>query len=710
MSRARPAPKSPRRPASAELLFEIGTEELPAPFVAPALRDLSEGAARLLKEARLAYASIRTLGTPRRLVLHVAGLADHQEAMVTAVMGPSKAVGYDAHRQPTKAAVGFAASQRVSLDALEVRATPKGEYLFAVKREPGRRAASLLPEILTQLLERLAFPKAMRWNASGVRFARPVRWLLCLYQGKALPVRWGGLSATDRTFGHRFLSSGKPLRVPDFRSYAKALDKAWVMVEPDRRRAWIETQLATIARKKGGLLHRDEGLLEQAVFAVEHPYAIAGAFRKDYLTLPKDVLVTVMKEQQGYFSLVTESGALLPVFIAVTNMAKSQETVVRAGNERVLAARLADARFFFDEDRRIRLEARVEKLRGVTFHQKLGSLHQKVERLMTLAPRLAYTLGDPGGGETCRQAAKLSKADLTSAMVGEFPTLQGIMGREYARHDGESDLVANAIGEHYLPRFADDVIPPSFPGKVLSLADRLDSLTAFFTVGLIPSGSEDPYALRRHATAVIRILLEGGLSLNLTVAVQETLALLKNQGIALEEKGAAELQRFFGERFRYYCREQLKLRDDVVEAVLANVGSVFDPLPLRARAEALQAFAARPEFESLVIACKRAENITKASREDHVDPTLLHEPVEKDLHAALVATEELIAALIEEAQFDEALDRLASLKRPIDAFFDGVMVMTEDEPIRKNRLALLVRIRNLFRRYADFSKIQVETR
>lgn len=700
-----------KRTTSHELLLEIGTEELPALFVAPALADLKDRAARLLKEARLIHDSIRTMGTPRRLTLIVASLADHQEAVSADVMGPSKAVGFDPQGRPTKAAIGFAASQGVPVTALEARTTPKGEYLFAVKRDQGRKTAFIVPDLLRTLVGSLAFPKAMRWNETGVRFARPVRWILALYGDKPIRFKFAGLVAGDRTCGHRFLSSGKPLQVKNFKSYEKILENAGVIVDPGRRRAMIVTQIEKIAAQKQGILLQDEALLEQAVYTVEIPYAIVGNFASPYLALPKEVLVTAMKEHQGYFSLLTKGGGLLPCFVAVTNMQGRQAATIRSGNERVLAARLADAKFFFEEDRKTRLEDRVQKLKGVIFHQKLGTLHQKVERVMALAPKLADALGDRNAVDTYRRAAELCKADLVSGMVGEFPTLQGIIGREYARHDGEPKEVADAIAEHYLPRFAEDAIPPSLAGKVLSLADRLDTLAAFFAVGLVPSGSQDPFALRRHAYAVIRILVEGTLALNLTAAIQDAARLLKEQGLPVEDKAPAELLRFWGERLRYYCQEVTKLRDDVADAVLARWQSErFDPLDLHRRAVALQAFAARPEFEALVIACKRAENITKAHQDDHVDQALLQDSVETGLYASLRAAEHVVPGLIEHANYEDALEALVVLKAPIDAFFTGVMVMVEDEAVRKNRLALLVRVRNLFRRYADFSKVRVEAR
>ena len=693
-----------------DLLLEIGTEELPAQFVPPALTGLEDRAAQLLKEARLAHGTVKTMGTPRRLTLWVQGLADHQEPVATEVMGPSKAVGFDAQGQPTKAAIGFAASQGVDVKALAARTTPKGEYLFAVKRDAGRKTTLLLPALLAGLLGSLTFPKSMRWNDTGARFARPVRWLLALYGGKPVRFPFAGLTAGGSTYGHRFLSPGRPLRVTDVRSYESALEKAGVTVDPGKRRATIVAHLDRAAHQKKGLLHRDEALLEQAVFSVEMPQVLIGAFKQQYLALPKDVLMASMKEHQGYFSLLNRDGGLLPYFVAVVNM-RGSEAAIRAGNERVLAARLSDAKFFFDEDRKVRLESRVEKLKGVTFHQKLGTLHQKAGRTMALAAKLADTLGDLDALEHCRQAAKLCKADLVTGMVGEFPTLQGVMGREYALHDREPKEVADAIAEHYLPRFAEDMIPPSLAGRILSLADRFDTVAAFFAVGLVPSGSQDPFALRRHAYAVVRILVEGKLSVGLNQVIQDALRLVKEQGVPVEEKAGAELQRFFGERLRHYGQEVAKLRGDLVEAVLSQWQSgTFDPLDIVARVRVLQAFAARAEFESLMVAYKRAENITKSQTEDKVDDGRLQEDVEKGLYISVRAAEDVVPGLIKEGKFKDALDVLVTLKAPIDAFFVGVMVMAEDGAVRRNRLALLVRVRNLFRQYADFSRVSIDSK
>ncbi|MDH4098564.1 MAG: glycine--tRNA ligase subunit beta, partial [Nitrospira sp.] len=501
-------------PAVAELLLEIGVEELPYQFIVPALASLKESAERLLRDQRLVFQSIRTMGTPCRLTVVVEGLATGQTSIVKETMGPSKTVAFDQAGQPTKAAMGFAAGQGVEVQSLQTRQTPKGEYLFAVKHEEGRRATSVLTDALPRLVSAMTFPKAMKWNETGVRFARPVRWVLALYGGSVLPIEVAGIKASDRTRGHRVLGGGKWLPVRDAGSYVTTLERQGVIVDPQRRRQLIEEQITAICSETGFLLNEDGALLDQAVYTTEQPSSIIGSFKEAYLDVPEEILITSMKEHQGFFSLRhKQTGKLAPHFIAVANNRVKDMSLIREGNERVLAARLADAKFFFDEDRKIKLEERGKKLAGVTFHQKLGTMAQKQGRVKKLVGFIAAHLC-PGHDElrlVCDRAASLSKADLLTGIVGEFPELQGIMGGEYALHDGESAAVAQAIREQYLPKAIEGELPKTPAGQILSLADRLDSIAAFFHVGIVPTGSEDPFALRRHATAIVRIILESHL-------------------------------------------------------------------------------------------------------------------------------------------------------------------------------------------------------
>ncbi|MGH7148238.1 MAG: glycine--tRNA ligase subunit beta, partial [Nitrospiraceae bacterium] len=481
----RPGPfaKKGQRPSlvtAAELLLEIGVEELPYQFIAPALAVLKDSAEQMLKDQRLGFQSVRTLGTPRRLTLVVEGLATQQTSMVKEVMGPSNAVAFDQAGQPTRAATGFAAGQGAAVQELQIRRTPKGEYLFAVKQEQGQPANVVLKALLPQLIAKLSFPKAMKWNHTGVRFARPVRWLVALYGGATLPVEAAGVTSGNRTEGHRVLGSAKGIAVRDYESYLKGLELQGVIPDPQRRRRVIEDQIAVICKKTGFRLNIDADLLDQAVYTTECPNAIIGSFKPAYLEVPQEILITSMKEHQGFFSLMNkDTGKLVAHFIAVANNQVKDMTLIREGNERVLAARLADAKFFFDEDRKIKLQDRVGKLAGVTFHQKIGTMGQKQERVAKLATTLAHLGGlKDSMVNACRRAGELCKADLLTGIVGEFPALQGVMGGYYARFDGEEPEVVVGIGQHYQPHSMEGPIPATLTPQILSVADRLDSLAA----------------------------------------------------------------------------------------------------------------------------------------------------------------------------------------------------------------------------------------
>lgn len=718
-SRAKKPASRAKTPATTELLLEIGTEELPYQFVAPALRALQQSAETLLKDLRLTCDSVRTMGTPRRLVLLVEGLAKQQASAVKEAMGPSKAVAFDQSGQPTRAAIGFAAGQGVPVESLQVRQTPKGEYLFAVKQEKGQAVAPVLTQALPQLLAKLSFPKAMQWNQTGVRFARPVRWLVALCGGKVLPIHFATIKAGNLSQGHRVLgakvSSPKGFAVKSIAHYVKETERHSVIVDQDRRRAMILDQLASLAKSARGHVHQDDELLEQAVYMVECPLTILGSFKPHYLALPKEILMTSMKEHQGYFSLVDSKGALLPNFLAVTNMKLANMQLIREGNERVLAARLADAKFFFDEDRKTSLADRVAKQLAVTFHQKLGSLHQKTQRVVAMAEHLACQVGDEQLRQECRRAAELSKADLLTGIVGEFPTLQGIMGGEYATHDGESPVVSAAIREQYMPRAMEGELPESLAGKVLSLADRLDSIAGFFLVGLVPSGSEDPFALRRHATAIVRILIEGRLRVNLAQAVHAAQEVLAGQNVAAAPQtgkgGAPDVIGFLFERVRFYGKSTHQLRDDVMEAVLKSVdrGSI-DMVDLFDKMKALQQITKRPEFDPLIVGFKRAHRLTEKEQWDRkpVESGLFQEPAETALHHTVRNSHEDYRAAMGQGQYGQALDVLVRMKGPIDDFFNAVMVNAEDPAIRGNRLSLLKEVDDLFMSFADFSQIVVQ--
>jgi glycyl-tRNA synthetase beta chain len=704
----------------AELLLEIGLEELPYQFIAPALASLRDTAARLFEEARLSSGSIATHGTPRRLVLVAEDLSLHQTAVKKEVMGPSKSVGFDQQGQPTKAAIGFATGQGIPVERLKVRATAKGEYLFAINEDAGKPAKSVLPALLPQLIGQLSFPKTMKWNEAGVRFARPVRWLLAVFNGAVVPIEAAGVKATNRTYGHRVMGKGRPVAVRNYESYRKALERAGVMVEPARRRQVIEEQLHRLSAKNGVRLNADESLLAQAVFTTEWPYAVFGDFKPEYLTVPGDILMTSMKEHQGFFSVRDrKTGQLAPHFLAVTNTQLKDMSLIQAGNERVLAARLADAKFFFYEDRKTRLEERVKKLSGVIFHQKLGTVGQKEERLVKLVSVLAPAVNRDIEGHDfvneCRRAAHLCKADLVTGIVGEFPELQGVMGGEYAKHDGEPEAVSQAIREQYLPKALEGELPRSLTGIVLSLADRLDTIAAFFHVGLIPTGSEDPFALRRHATAIVRIILEKELRLNLVKYIDHARNLVVDSGIKgtsdSDQQARQRIGEFLFERVRHYGRTVYAFRDDVMDAVLrAAPSGAIDLIDLSLKMKAMQAVTAKPDFDPLIVGFKRAFRIVEKEQwtRGPVDPALFQDAAETELQRQIGVCRADVQREAAGGRYDKALEALVGLKPAIDDFFVRVMVNAEDPALRANRLSLLKDVNECFTSFADFSRIVVQ--
>lgn len=715
------SPKKASRPSSvtaAELLLEIGVEELPYQFIAPALAVLKDSAEQLFNAQRLAFQSVRTLGTPRRLTLIVEGLATQQTSMIKEAMGPSKAVAFDSAGQPTRAATGFAAGQGVAVQDLQIRRTPKGEYLFAVKQEQGRPTDVVLKELLPQLIVKLSFPKAMKWNSTGARFARPVRWLVALYGGATLPIEAAGITAGNRTEGHRVLGSVKGIAVRDAESYLKGLERQGVIPDLERRRRMIEEQIATLCKKTGFTLNVDGDLLDQAVYTTECPNAIIGSFKPAYLEVPQEILMTSMKEHQGFFSLRhKETGTLVPHFIAVANNRAKDMGLIREGNERVLAARLADAKFFFDEDRKVKLEERVTKLAGVTFHQKLGTMQKKQQRVRKLASFIASSVRPRDGQlkQTCERAADLCKADLLTGVVGEFPELQGIMGGEYAKHDGESEAVSQAIREQYLPRSLEGDLPRTLAGQVLSLADRLDSVAAFFHVGLVPTGSEDPFALRRNATAIVRIILEGNLRMNLGRYIDHARNLVIDDGFKgvpdSEQEGRRRITEFIFERVRHYGRIVHTLRDDVIEAVVRPAhNKALDLVDLVLRMKALESVTTKPEFDPLIVGFKRAHRLVEKEQWDRkpVDKARFEHPAESALYQAIAEQREKMISAMTGGEYGQALDALVRLKPAIDAFFTAVMVNAEDPIIRSNRLSLLKEVDDFFNSFADFSQIVVQ--
>jgi glycyl-tRNA synthetase beta chain len=701
----------------ASFLLEIGTEELPASFVGPALESLNRLAGNFFRDHRLSHGMIQTMGTPRRLVLFVDELASRQTSILQEVLGPPKSVAYDDCGQPSQAGKGFAKSQEISVDQLQIRETPKGVYVCAIKRQEGQRTPEVLRNHLSGLLQQLSFPKSMRWNASRIRFARPIRWIVALYGSRPIKFEIAGITSGVRTWGHRFLHTSQLRRtkgeeVKQAASYFTTIKRLGIVGDPHERRKIILTQIEELAGSVKGQIYagNKEELLEQAVYSVECPQAILGKFDPEYLALPPEVLITAMREHQGYFSLVGKDGGLQPKFVAVTNMKIPKMDLIRVGNERVLAARLKDAQYFFHEDRRQKLVDRVSKLKEVVFHKRLGTVYQKTDRVRELVASIAQMNGRDDLKEACEKAATLAKADLLTGMVGEFPSLQGVMGREYARHDGESQDVYVAIEEHYLPRSPEDAIPQTHTGTFLALADRIDTLTAFFKTGMIPSGSEDPFGLRRMAFGIVRILLERKLMMNLTPLTVCSERLLESQGVEGGSSGSVQeaLIDFLMERLKFYGRTVHGLPEDVMDAILAaRPSDTCDLDDLFSRMKALQQISSKPEFDPLIIGFKRAHRIVEKEQwtDNRVQSELFEQETEHILHKAVGEARQVISECMEKKEYGEALRALIGLKSPIDEFFVGVMVNAPDQAVRGNRLSLLNTIDQLFLKLADFSLI-----
>jgi len=685
-----------------ELLLEIGVEEIPSSYIPGALSDLSEGAKKLFQEHRILFSNVRTLGTPRRLTLYVEELEEVQQPLTRMVVGPSKGTAFDEEGRPTKAALGFARAQGLPVEKLQIRHLERGEHLVAVLEERGQKTFDLLPELLPRLILSLSFPKVMRWGEGNLRFVRPIRWLLALFGGRMVPLEIDGIKSSNKTYGHRFLSPG-PIWVHSFEEYLEKLEEGFVIVDPEKRREMVTRLAIEAAEKVGGRPVLEKDLVETVTNLVEYPSAVCGSFAKEYLILPREVILTPMKKHQRYFPVVDAMGKLLPYFIAITNIRSKDMAPIREGNERVLRARLSDASFFYQDDRRVPLADRVPRLRQIIFHERLGTLHDKVERLQELTAFLAERI-TPSLVEQGRRAAYLSKADLLTTMVKEFPELQGIMGKEYALLSGEPPEVAQAIEEHYLPRSTGDRIPASVLGALLAIADRADSLAGCFGIGLIPTGSEDPYALRRAALGILQILLEKDLPIRLSDIVGKALNLVWPRITRPVEEVERELLEFFRTRLHGILLER-GIPPDLAEAVLsADFENVFD---VGKRAEALKLFRKEPDFNELSIAFKRVVNIIPEGLAAEVNPRLFTEGAERALHGEALRLREEVNGFLARKDYLGALRRIATIKPIVDMFFEEVLVNVEEEEVRTNRHALLKEVADLFGKIADFRKIIV---
>ncbi len=685
------------------LLLEIGTEELPAGDLALALEQLEVAVPRLLDEARLSYERVRVVGTPRRQAVLVYGLAPRQPDRTLEVQGPPAKVAFDANGQPTRATLGFAQKQGVPVEALRVVTEGDKSYLVAVKTEPGRPAAEVLAEKLPALIAGLRFPKTMRWNQTNIAFSRPIRWLVGLLGDQVVPFEYAGVASGRTSRGLRPLGS-PPIDLARADDYLATMADHHIVVDMAERREQVRTQAAALAASVGGQIPDDPALLDEVTNLVECPTALLGRFEPDYLTLPPEVLVTAMKKHQLYFPVVRAASSdrqpeLLPYFVAVRNGDDYNLDVVRDGNEEVLRARFADARFFYENDVRKPLESFLPRLDTLTFQEQLGSMLDKTKRLEKLVPIIGRALGlDDAAQAVANRAAHLCKADLVTQLVIEFTSLQGIMGQHYARLSGEDEAVATAIFEHYLPRFADDALPQTQPGLALGLANRLDSLVGLFAVGLAPSGSADPYHLRRDALGIVQNLIAHRAALSLRSLLIETAALMP---VPVSEQVLADVSAFIAERLRGWLRDK-GFRYDVVDAVLAERGD--DPYNAYRAAAQLAIWVERDDWMELLNAYGRCIRIVRdQTKRFEFRPGVDPEPSTTALWEAYQAAR---AQITPQSDVDRLLTALRPMIPAINRFFDDVLVMHEDQKLRENRLGLLQAIWGLSQGIVDVMRLE----
>lgn len=709
-----------------KLLFEIGTEEIPAKFMPGILKQLKELAAAKMQELRIPFEDITVYGTPRRMAFIAGGVAETQADVVVEAKGPSVKIAY-VSGAPSKAAQGFARGQGVDVKDLVVR----DNYVYAVKHLAGQPVVELLPGLLMDILTSLSFPKTMRWADYEFRFVRPIRWMVALFGDQIIPVEICGVKSGKFSMGHRFMQQSLKaaaesqgllsaalskvgnkvysalagvkgaVEIPSAGDYKKVMYDNFVMVDQDERRALILQQIKDLAAQNGGEAEINEDLLEEVNYLVEWPTALCGKFEEKFLSLPKECIITPMREHQRYFPVLDEDGNLLNKFITVRNGGSEHLDIVTHGNERVLRARLSDAEFFFNEDRAIKLEDRLEKLKTVSFQEGLGNMYDKSERLVKIAEMLRFAINTPVDEEELRRCALLCKTDLVTGMVIEFTELQGVMGREYALLDGEKPEVATGIFEHYLPRFAGDALPATTIGRIVGIGDKLDNICATFSRGLAPTGSQDPYALRRQALGVINILLDANYHISLAKIIAGTLYLLD---IKPEETGklVPQIMEFFKQRLRNLLMDQ-GIRYDVIDAVFADKRN-DDMVDLAVRCKALAAYVEAGNAEPLVQVSVRVSNLCKKiEKEVAISGALFKDESENKLHEVVAAVSKEIIPEIVLYDYAAVLKAGEKVIEPVNAFFDNVMVMDEDENVKNNRLAMLEEVRGIVNAVGDLS-------
>jgi len=696
-----------------DLLLEIGTEELPPSVVAAGEEQLAEAAPRALRDLRLSHGAVEVFATPRRLAFVVRDVADAQERTVTDRRGPPADRAFDDTGAPTPAAVGFARSAGIDPSQLERRETDQGAYVYARVDDPGLPAAEVLPEKLAGLIAGLSFPRTMKWDASEVRFPRPIRWLVALLGEDTLPVRHGDLVADRFSTGHRVFHPG-PVEIAEPVAYERALSAAGVVARRARRRELVREQALEAASSRGGSPVLSDEIVDEVTDIVERPVAMVGSFDAAYLEIPPDVLVTAMQAHQRYFALRSDDGSLAPGFVVISNADPSNGSTIVAGNERVLRARLEDARFFFEEDRKVALSDRVDRLSEVVVHPRLGTLRDKSDRLQALASRVATWMGlDAPEREAAGLAGRLAKADLLTHLVYEFPELQGTLGGYYARIDphldgGAVETVAGAIAEQYLPRGAGDALPTTPAGRALAIADRLDTLVGYIGIGLAPTGSEDPYALRRAANGLATISHEAEVAFPLDEAVAAAWEGYAGSGRELRPLAEveADVRTLIASRAEALLQRDAALPRPVLAAALS--GPWTDLPDLRRRTQALGTLHERGALHQLAVVHERCHNLTRQGPYGEVDPSLLEHPAEGALYEKMAEVSSGHATALGSGDHVGALEALLPLVGVVETFFDrerGVMVMAEDAAVRSNRQALLATVAAMFAAVADFSRI-----
>lgn len=711
-----------------KLLFEIGTEEIPAKFMPGILKQLQELAASKMQELRIPFEKIRVYGTPRRMTFIADGVAEVQADSIVEAKGPSVQIAF-VSGSPSKAAMGFARGQGVDVNDLEVR----GEYVYAVKHLEGQPIIDLLPTLLLDILESLSFPKTMRWADYDFRFVRPIRWLVALFGDKVIPVEITGVKSGKYSMGHRFIHQSMKdaietkgilnaainkmnntvysavvgmrgaVEIPNADAYLQILADNFVIADQDERRVLIRKQVSELAKKEGGIAEIDEDLLEEVNYLVEYPTALCGNFEEKFLTLPKEAIITPMREHQRYFPVLDAEGKLLNKFITVRNGGSEFLDVVAHGNERVLRARLSDAEFFFNEDCKIKLEDRLEKLKTVSFQEGLGNMYDKSERLAKLSAMVKFAVNIKVNEDNLKRTAMLAKTDLVAGMVVEFTELQGVMGREYAKLDGENAEVAQGIYEHYLPRFAGDELPTATIGRLVGISDKLDNIVATFSRGLAPTGSQDPYALRRQALGIINILINSNYHLPLIKIIAGALYLLN---VKAEETGklVPQILEFFKLRLKNMMIDQ-GIRYDVVDAVLAEERA-DDLLDIYERCQALNAYITLPEAEEVIQASTRVCNLCKKiDTEVAISSALFADPAEQELYDVLNRLNKELIPLIVTYDYAGALKLAKQVVEPVNKFFESVMVMDDNVDVKNNRLALLLQAKEVTNAVGDLSYI-----